>query len=85
MKPRQCLPARIERPAVRRELAARYPVIDIDGVRAIFPKGWGLGRASNTQAVIVLRFEADTEADLAAIQKEVRGVLQKIINTLGPS
>ena len=70
---------------VRRELAARYPVIDIDGVRAIFPKGWGLVRASNTQAVIVLRFEADTEADLAAIQKEVRGVLQKVINTLGSS
>jgi phosphomannomutase / phosphoglucomutase len=70
---------------VRRELAARYPVIDIDGVRAIFPKGWGLVRASNTQAVIVLRFEADTEADLAAIQKEVRGVLQKVINSLGTS
>jgi len=70
---------------VRRELAARYPVIDIDGVRAIFPRGWGLVRASNTQAVIVLRFEADTEADLAAIQKEVRGVLQKVINTLGSS
>jgi len=70
---------------VRRELAARYPVIDIDGVRAIFPKGWGLVRASNTQAVIVLRFEADTETDLAAIQKEVRSVLQKIIHTLGPS
>jgi len=68
---------------VRRELAARYPVIDIDGVRAIFPKGWGLVRASNTQAVIVLRFEADTEADLAAIQKEVRGLLQKVINALG--
>lgn len=68
---------------VRRELAARYPVIDIDGVRAIFPKGWGLVRASNTQDVIVLRFEADTEADLAAIQKEIRGVLQKVINTLG--
>jgi phosphomannomutase/phosphoglucomutase len=70
---------------VRRELAARYPIIDIDGVRAIFPKGWGLVRASNTQAVIVLRFEADTEADLAAIQAEVRGVLQKVINTLGAS
>jgi phosphomannomutase/phosphoglucomutase len=70
---------------VRCELAARYPVIDIDGVRAIFPKGWGLVRASNTQAVIVLRFEADTEADLAAIQKEVRGVLQKVISTLGTS
>jgi phosphomannomutase / phosphoglucomutase len=70
---------------VRRILAARYPIIDIDGVRAIFPKGWGLVRASNTQAVIVLRFEADTEADLAAIQAEVRGVLQQVINNLGAS
>jgi len=52
-------------------------------VRAIFPKGWGLVRASNTQAVIVLRFEADTEADLAAIQKEVRELLQQVINRLG--
>ncbi len=68
---------------VRRELAARGPVIDIDGVRAVYPKGWGLVRASNTQAVIVLRFEADTEADLAAIQAEVRGVLQQVINRLG--
>ena len=70
---------------VRKALTARYPVIDIDGVRAIFPRGWGLVRASNTQAVIVLRFEADTEADLAAIQKEVRALLQDIINKLGAS
>jgi len=70
---------------VRQALAARYPIIDIDGVRAIFPKGWGLVRASNTQAVIVLRFEADTEADLAAIQKEVRELLQQVINRLGPA
>jgi phosphomannomutase/phosphoglucomutase len=68
---------------VRRELAARVPVIDIDGVRANFPGGWGLVRASNTQAVIVLRFEADTEAELAAIQKEVRGILQQAIHRLG--
>jgi len=68
---------------VHKALAARYPVIDIDGVRAIFPRGWGLVRASNTQAVIVLRFEADTEADLAAIQREVRALLQDIINKLG--
>jgi phosphomannomutase/phosphoglucomutase len=68
---------------VRRELASRLPVIDIDGVRAIYPKGWGLVRASNTQAVIVLRFEADSEADLAEIQKDVRGVLEKTINRLG--
>ncbi len=68
---------------VRRELAARVPVIDIDGVRANFPKGWGLVRASNTQAVIVLRFEAETEADLAEIRKDVHDVLQRVINRLG--
>ena len=68
---------------VRRALAARVPVIDIDGVRAVYPRGWGLVRASNTQAVIVMRFEADTEADLDTIQREVRGVLQDVINTLG--
>ena len=68
---------------VRQALAARYPVIDIDGVRALFPKGWGLVRASNTQAVIVMRFEADTEANLGAIQKEVRELLQQVINKLG--
>jgi phosphomannomutase/phosphoglucomutase len=68
---------------VRRVLAARYPVIDIDGVRAIFPNGWGLVRASNTQAVIVLRFEADSEEALAAVQKEVRGVVAEAIRRLG--
>jgi phosphomannomutase / phosphoglucomutase len=68
---------------VRRVLAADHKVIDIDGVRAIFPAGWGLVRASNTQAVIVLRFEADTEEALAAIQAEVRGVLERTIKKLG--
>lgn len=68
---------------VRRRLAARVPVIDIDGVRANFARGWGLVRASNTQAVIVLRFEAETEADLAAIQEEVCDILQNVINRLG--
>src|SRR5439155_14299097 len=38
----------------------RYPVIDVDGARIIFPDGWGLVRASNTQDVLVLRFEAGT-------------------------
>ncbi len=68
---------------VKKELAARHKVIDIDGVRAIFPKGWGLVRASNTQAVIVMRFEADSESDLAAIQAEVRGVLEQVLRKLG--
>ena len=68
---------------VRAELAQKYPVIDIDGVRAIMPNGWGLVRASNTQAVLVLRFEAETEADLAAIQKEVKGAVERAIHKLG--
>ena len=37
-----------------------YDVIDVDGVRILFGDGWGLVRASNTQPVIVLRFEART-------------------------
>jgi phosphomannomutase/phosphoglucomutase len=67
---------------VRNELAKKYPVIDIDGVRAIFPKGWGLVRASNTQAVLVLRFEAETEADLEAIQREMKGAVERAIQKL---
>jgi len=67
---------------VRAELAKSHPVIAIDGVRAGFPKGWGLVRASNTQALLVLRFEGETQADLDAIQKEVRGVLERVIQKL---
>ena len=40
--------------------AARYPVITADGVRVLFPDGWGLIRASNTQPVLVLRCEGRT-------------------------
>ncbi|MFQ6069667.1 MAG: phosphomannomutase/phosphoglucomutase [Candidatus Aminicenantales bacterium] len=70
---------------VKKELAAKYPVIDIDGVRAIYPRGWGLVRASNTQAVLVLRFEAETEKDLEAIKKEVNGTIEKVIRRLEAS
>ncbi|MCI0347409.1 MAG: phosphomannomutase/phosphoglucomutase, partial [Chloroflexi bacterium] len=45
--------------------AAGHDLIDIDGVRVRFADGWGLLRASNTQPVLVLRFEADTAAHLA--------------------
>jgi phosphomannomutase/phosphoglucomutase len=46
-----------------------YRVIDIDGVRVDFDDGWGLVRPSNTQPVLVLRFEARTEARLEEIRK----------------
>jgi phosphomannomutase/phosphoglucomutase len=37
-----------------------HSILDVDGVRVLFPEGWGLVRASNTQPVLVLRFEAST-------------------------
>ena len=40
--------------------AARHEAVTIDGVRVVFPDGWGLVRASNTQPLLVLRFEAPT-------------------------
>ncbi|MDH4219120.1 MAG: phosphomannomutase/phosphoglucomutase [Candidatus Aminicenantes bacterium] len=67
---------------VKKELSQKYPIIDIDGVRAQFPKGWGLVRASNTQEVLVLRFEADTEQDLADIRKEVEKTVERAIQGL---
>jgi phosphomannomutase/phosphoglucomutase len=55
--------------------AARYPVNTIDGVRMTFPHGWGLIRASNTQPVLVLRFEATDPASLEQYRGEVMGWL----------
>lgn len=43
-------------------------ITTLDGVRADYPKGWGLVRASNTTPVLVLRFEGDSAEDLAQIQ-----------------
>jgi phosphomannomutase/phosphoglucomutase len=54
---------------------ASHPVNDIDGARIEFEDGWALIRASNTQPVIVLRFEADTVDGLRRIRDEVAGYL----------
>ena len=54
----------------------RYDVIDVDGVRVLFGDGWGLIRASNTQPVIVARYEAQTPERLAAIRGEMEGWLR---------
>ncbi|HCF59055.1 MAG TPA: phosphomannomutase [Myxococcales bacterium] len=53
-------------------------VIDVDGVRVVHPDGWGLVRASNTQPILVLRFEAKTEARLQEIRAEFEAVLAEI-------
>lgn len=49
-----------------------YQVIDVDGARVLFDSGWGLVRASNTQPVLVLRFEARDKSSLEHIQELVQ-------------
>ena len=56
---------------------ARHDVIDVDGVRVEYGDGWGLIRASNTQPIIVTRFEARTAARLTEIRREMEGWLRE--------
>ncbi len=56
----------------------RYDIVDVDGVRVKLPQGWGLIRASNTQPVLVLRFEAHSPAVLAEYRQMFEDVLQRI-------
>lgn len=58
-------------------------LIDIDGVRLEFPKGWGLLRASNTSPVLVLRFEAESNEALENIKNKFKGILRTIDSQLG--
>ena len=51
-------------------------VIDVDGARVLFGDGWGLIRASNTEPVLVARYEARSAERLAEIQGEMEGWLQ---------
>jgi phosphomannomutase / phosphoglucomutase len=57
----------------------QFDVIDIDGVRVKLPGGWGLVRASNTQPILVLRFEADTSEALRRIEAMVMEDLERIM------
>ncbi len=68
---------------VKEELRKEYPIIDVDGVRVQFKDGWGLVRASNTQPVLVLRFEALTEARLQEIKKVVEDKVEFAMSKLG--
>ena len=54
-----------------------YNIIDIDGVRIVFPDGWGLVRASNTQPALVLRFEAKSQERL----DEIKNMVMEKINS----
>lgn len=63
--------------AVAKEFQKTHEVIDIDGARVIFPEGWGLVRASNTQPVLVLRFEAKDQAGLERVENAFRAALAR--------
>ncbi len=58
--------------------AARYQAVTVDGVRVTFPDGWGLVRASNTQPLLVLRFEARTPERLAEIRRLVDDKVEEL-------
>jgi phosphomannomutase/phosphomannomutase/phosphoglucomutase len=51
----------------------------IDGIRISFPNGWALVRASNTQPVLVMRFESDSQEGLNKIRGEIEGVVNPIL------
>ena len=53
-------------------------VIDIDGARITFADGWGLVRASNTQPVLVLRFEAQTLDRLGEVRDLIESTIERI-------
>jgi phosphomannomutase/phosphoglucomutase len=63
---------------IAEEFSKTNEVITIDGARILFEHGWGLVRASNTQAILVLRFEADSEENLARI----RDIVEAKVNNL---
>ena len=52
-------------------------MIDVDGVRVLFGDGWGLIRASNTQPVLVARYEARSSERQREIQDEMEGWLRE--------
>ncbi|HEX5574762.1 MAG TPA: hypothetical protein VFX42_02710, partial [Gemmatimonadales bacterium] len=64
----------VERAALH--FASLYPVNTIDGVRITFPQGWGLLRASNTQPVLVMRFEATDPELRDQYRAELEGWLE---------
>ena len=67
---------------VAKHFAETNRVITIDGARIIFENGWGLVRPSNTQAILVLRFEADSPESLISIRYEVESFVNASIERI---
>jgi phosphomannomutase / phosphoglucomutase len=62
---------------VKSRFRQSHEVLEVDGARIIFPHGWGLVRASNTQDVLVMRFEADTQKHLEEIRDLVEAQVRE--------
>ncbi|HRI02311.1 MAG TPA: phosphomannomutase/phosphoglucomutase [Pyrinomonadaceae bacterium] len=62
--------------------ARDHKVITVDGARIVFDNGWGIVRPSNTQALLVLRFEADSQEHLDEIRSEVETNVAGVIANL---
>jgi phosphomannomutase/phosphoglucomutase len=60
-----------------------HKVIGVDGARVLFDHGWGLLRASNTQPVLVMRFEAESEDWLQKYRAEVETALEEARTPVG--
>lgn len=58
---------------------ADYKVNLIDGIRLSFAEGWALCRSSNTQPVLVLRYESDTRAGLEKIRARIEEIVQPLL------
>lgn len=61
----------------------RHHVVDVDGVRVPFAQGWGLVRASNTQPVLVMRFEATSEKLLNEYRSEIEEIVKQAKKEVG--
>ena len=57
-------------------------IIAVDGLRAVFSNGWGLIRASNTQPVLVMRFEAGSASSLSEIQTMMQDIVHRVIKDM---
>jgi phosphomannomutase/phosphoglucomutase len=58
-------------------------IVEVDGVRVPFEQGWGLVRASNTQPILVMRFEATTKELLEKYRSEVEEIVRQAKRDLG--
>ena len=63
----------------------KHQVVDVDGVRVPFKEGWGLVRASNTQPVLVMRFEATSPELLKQYQQEIEDNVEEAKKEVGIS